>query len=134
MSDQEKDVLILAIQEEYKAKALNQRIMGHIGPVNPFYHVARQEQMHINHLARLFRFYGLSIPVDTSEVDLPTTLTIGEACQRGVQAEYDNAAFYDRSIPVVNHRDIAITFLMLRDMSRVRHMPLFQRCAESESG
>jgi len=130
LSDYEKQALNIAIDEEYKAKAIYQKVTATFGAISPFSTIVRDEQMHINWLANLHAKYGLTIPSDSWSGNVIQEFSSKQqACEIGAQAEFDNAAVYDQMIPQVSHSDIISTFTKLRDVSRYRHLPAFQEWA-----
>lgn len=130
LSDYEKQALNTAINEEYKAKAIYQKVIDTFGPISPFYWIIRDEQKHIKWLANLHAKYVLPVPSDSWSGKITQEFTSKQqACGVGAQAEFDNAAVYDQMIPQISHTDIISTFTMLRDVSRNRHLPAFQEWA-----
>jgi len=130
LSNYEKQALNIAIDEEYKAKAIYREVIDTFGSISPFSWIVRDEQKHINMIANLLVKYGLPVPSDpwSGNVGLEFA-TKQQACDVGAQAEFDNAAVYDQMIPQVSHTDIISAFGMLRDVSRYRHLPAFQQWA-----
>lgn len=130
LSEFEKQALTRAIDEERMAKAIYEKVVETFGPISPFPWIIKDEQCHINRVARLLTKYGLPIPPDRWAGNVALEFTSKQqACEVGAQAEFDNAAFYDTMIPQVSHDDIASAFSMLRDVSRYKHLPDFQNWA-----
>jgi len=130
LSDYEKQALNIAIDEEYKAKAVYQKVIDTFGQISPFPWIKRDEQMHINWIANLLTKYGLPVPIDSWTGNVPLEFySKQQACEIGAQAEFDNAAVYDQMIPQISHTDIISTFGKLRDVSRYKHLPTFQEWA-----
>lgn len=130
LSEFEKQALNIAIDEEYYARAVYQKVIDTFGSIGPFYWIIRDERMHINWVANLLAKYGLPIPPDrwSGNIDLEFT-SKEQACLVGVDAEAYNAGVYDSMIPQVTHTDIISVFGKLRDVSRYRHLPAFQQWA-----
>jgi len=130
LADYEKQALHVAVDEEYKAKAIYHKVIDTFGPISPFYWIVGEEQMHVNWLVNLHTKYGLQIPADSWSGNVTLEFASKQqACEIGAQAEFDNAAVYDQMIPQITHTDIISTFSKLRDMSRYRHLPAFQEWA-----
>jgi len=132
LSDYEKQALYTAIDEEYKAKAIYEKVIGTFGSISPFTWIAREEQMHANWVAKLLAKYGLPVPADPWSGNVAQEFTSKQqACKIGAEAEFDNAAIYDQMIQHISHTDIISTFSKLRDVSRYKHLPAFQEWAET---
>ena len=132
LSEYEKQALNTAIDEEYYAKAVYQKVVDTFGPISPFTWIIRDEQMHINWVANLLGKYGLPVPPDRWAGNITLEFTSKQqACQVGAAAESYNASVYDEMLPQVTHTDIISIFGRLRDISRYRHLPAFQQCAAS---
>ena len=131
LSEYEKQALSIAINEEYKARAIYREVLDQFSPIDPFTWILRDEQMHVNWLANLHAKYGLKVPQDQWSGNVALDLdSKQQACELGAQAETDNAAAYDDMLPQITHSDIASTFTKLRDVSQYRHLPAFQRWAD----
>ena len=124
--------LIDAINDEYKAKAIYQKVLEDFGDVRPFTNIIKAEQTHIQLLLPLFQKYGLDVPEDSWAEKAPEFDTLQDACEAGVQAEIENAGMYDEFFSFVQEDDILATFIRLRDASQDKHLPAFQRCAANE--
>ena len=131
LSDYEKQALNRAIDEEYYAKAVYEKVMNTFGPISPFNWIARDEQMHVNWVAKLLVKYGLPVPIDRWSGTIALEFTSKQqACLVGAEAESYNAGVYDEMIPQISHDDILSTFTKLGDVSRYRHLPAFQEWAD----
>jgi hypothetical protein len=118
-----------AIQDEYKARALYQKVMEKFGTIRPFSNIIKAEEQHISELKPIFEKYGIDIPQDEWYEKVPEFATVQEACEAGVKAEIENAGMYDEFFTFVKEQDIIDTFTRLRDASQEKHLPAFQRCA-----
>jgi hypothetical protein len=125
--------LLDAIQDEYKARALYQKVIDKFGEVRPFSNIIRAEERHIRELLPLFAKYNVDVPPDEWPDKVPEFATLREACEAGVKAEIDNAKLYDEFFGFVREQDVLMVFKNLRDASQLRHLPAFQRCAEREA-
>lgn len=131
MSEQLKNALIEALQDEYKARATYRLVIKKFGEIKPFINIVESEERHIKALISLFQKYNFSIPVDewSSQIEAPTSVL--EACQKGVQGEIENQAMYQQLLNVTqNYPDVQRVFLNLQRASQENHLAAFQRCVE----
>lgn len=123
------DALTVAIQDEYHAEAIYQRVLLDFGSVNPFSNIVRAEQNHAAALAGLFRVRGLAVPGSAWNADnVPRFASVREACAAAYQAEIDNIAVYDRYFGEELPDDVRRVFTNNRAASLNNHMPAFDRC------
>jgi hypothetical protein len=125
------EALIEALQDEYKARALYQKVMDKFGELRPFSNIIKAEEQHIAELKPLFEKYGVDIPEDEWYEKVPEFAAVQEACEAGVKAEIENAGMYDGFFSFVKEQDIIDTFTLLRNASQEKHLPAFQRCANT---
>lgn len=109
-------------------------MIARFGEVRPFSRVIEAERRHQQFLLELFDRYGLTPPEWKPHDDISVPATLREACEKAVQAEIENAALYDRLLAEVSRPDITATFRHLRDASRDRHLPAFERCRRAGRG
>jgi|GEM_PF-1417028 len=131
LSEEEKDALIQALQDEYKAWSVYEQVIADFGAVRPFASIQKAEEHHIAALVNVFNAYGLDVPANEWRGNVPTFDTLAEARAGGVQAEIDNSALYDRLFSMVeeDNPDIIQVFTALRRASLSQHLPAFERCA-----
>jgi|GEM_PF-1531353 len=128
ISPGEIEALNAALDDEYKAHATYARVIEDFGQVKPFSNIINAEKSHIAELLELYEKYDLE-PVDDKWIgQIGPAENVGEACKVGVQAEIENAALYDELFEKVDNQDIIAVFTSLRDASRDKHLPAFQRC------
>ena len=133
MSEVIKNVLIEAINDEYKARATYYRVIQQFGEIRPFINIVEAESRHIDALIPLFEKYNIEVPLDDwdSKIEIPATVL--EACEGGVEAEVENAEMYDRLLTLtVDYPDIQYVLKQLQRASAENHLPAFQRCVERE--
>jgi hypothetical protein len=130
LSDQAKEALIEAINDEYKAHALYEKTIEKFGLVKPFSMIIRAEEQHISSLKSLFDKYGLEIPKDDWVDKVSAEATLQQACQAGVDAEIANAKLYkDKLLPMVSgYEDIGLVLTNLMNASQEKHLVAFERC------
>jgi len=137
MSETLSNVLIEAINDEYKACATYRLVISKFGEIRPFINIVEAESRHIEALLPLFKKYGITIPDDTwvSRIQVPDSII--DACRDGVQAEIENAEMYDRLLDATkDYPDVQQVLMQLQRASAENHLPAFQRCVErgGESG
>lgn len=130
LSDEAKEALIEAINDEYKAHALYEKTIAKLGFVRPFSMIIRAEEQHISSLKSLFDKYGIKIPADDWAGKVFAEETLKQACQAGVDAEIANAKLYkDRLLPMAeDYEDIKIVFTSLMNASEEKHLVAFEKC------
>lgn len=130
----ERQALDEVLQDEYKARATYAKVIEKFGAVRPFSNVIRAESRHAASLKGIYDQYGLTMPEDTWQGKVPEFDSLQAAAAAAVQAEIDNAALYDRIMPQVSNPAVVRVFTALRDASQKRHLPAFQRAAQSPDG
>ena len=118
-----------AIQDEYRAEAIYQGVLGDFGPVLPFTNVLGAEERHSAAVGRLFAARGLAVPPSTSTVaSVPHFASVAAACAAGVVAERENIALYDELLRADLPADVRQVVSHNRSASLVNHLPAFERC------
>lgn len=117
-----------ALDDEYRARATYRAVIAKFGPVRPFTNIVEAEERHIEALLRQYARLGLQPPPDkwAEAVDVPESLEA--ACARGVEAEIENGALYDRLIEQTGDEQVRDVMGWLREASQERHLPAFRRC------
>lgn len=134
------EALLVALDDEHHAEATYAAVIARHGDARPFSKIIKAERRHAASIAKVLKAYDVEVPKNgylsggLSLEDTPDQL--GEACAQGVAAEIENIRLYDeRLIPAVAaFPEIAALFTELRDSSRDRHLPAFQRCATRDEG
>lgn len=126
--------LLMALDDEYKARATYLQVMQDFGEVRPFVNIARSEQRHIDALKPFFQKYGLDIPENPYVGNIPSYNSLKEACQAGVDAEVANVALYDQIYALTDDQDLIAVFNRLQWASDSKHLPAFKRCANGGQG
>jgi len=129
LSESEKEALLMALDDEYKAWAIYDQVIADFGAVRPFTQIQKAEESHIAALVRLFERYDLEVPENEWPGNVPTFESVADACAAGVQAEVDNGAVYDELFSMVDNPDIVRVFTSLQRASLTKHLPAFERCA-----
>jgi hypothetical protein len=129
LTESEVDALLMALDDEYKAWSVYDQVVADFGWVRPFSSIRRAEERHIDALETLFDRYGLDVPENEWPGNVPTFISLGEACEAGVQAEIDNAALYDQLFSMVENPTVIRVFTSLQQASHTKHLVAFQRCA-----
>ena len=132
LSEAEAEGLVLAIEEEYKARALYEYAMDMFGNVSPFAEIVLSEDNHASVLIRQADKYGVEYPAyDSSVFDFPVFSTLDEAYQAGIDVETADAALYDTLMADVTHSDLARVYTNLRAASLNNHLVSFQDYIEN---
>ena len=133
MTENIKNVLIEAINDEYKARATYRKVIRKFGEIRPFINIVDAESRHIEALVSLFEKYNLDVPEDTWDSRIETPQTVLEACRTGFEAEIENAEMYDRLLKLTgDYPDIQRVLKQLQRASKENHLPAFHRCIERE--
>ena len=124
-------MLVLALEDEYKAKATYEVIISEYGTITPFSNIVNAEQTHIDLLLPLFDTYQIELPdpVDKAELLLPDN--ISNALALGIQAEIDNIALYEAFLKTDIPDDIRDAFEKLMDASE-NHLQAFTRAYDRQ--
>lgn len=131
MSETLSNVLIEAINDEYKARAIYNLVISKYGEIRPFINIVEAEGRHIEALLPLFKKYGIAIPEDTWDSRIQAPDSIIDACRDGVQAEIENAEMYNRLIDATkDYSDVQQVLMQLQRASAENHLPAFKRCVE----
>lgn len=130
MNEQTVAALNEALQDEFKARAIYNKVIETFGPIRPFINIVEAEGRHASALLRQFERLGLKPPKDewAGRVEAPASIAI--ACEEAVAAEIENAEMYDRLLAVVDDPTVRDVLLNLQDASQSRHLPAFRRCLE----
>ncbi len=131
LDDKTQQALVDAIQDEYKTRALYQKVIDTFGEVRPFSNIVKGEEQHIEELKLLFEKYGVDVPKDEWHEKVPEFTTIQDACEAGIKAEIENVKMYDKLLPSFKEQDIIDGFTYLRDSSQNKHLSSLQRCVNT---
>ncbi len=122
--------MVAAIQDEFRAELIYERVIGDFGPVRPFSNIINAEVRHSESLASLFAARGLPVPQSQWSGDqIPGFSTLTEACGAGVTAEIENAEIYDKYMDLDLPADVRTVFENNRRASIENHLRAFQRCS-----
>lgn len=119
-------MLILAIQDEYNAKAEYEAIMKKFNVTRPFSNIIKAETQHIALLEPLFEKYDVAIPVNQSASKVVIPKTLESAYEISVQAEIDNIALYKAFLKTELPTDVRDVFEKLVKGSE-SHQKAFER-------
>lgn len=131
MAEELSSILIEAINDEYKARAMYRLVISKFGEIRPFINIVDAESRHIQALLPLFNKYGIPVPEDDWESRVKAPDSVTDACQAGVQAEMDNAEMYEKLLnSTKKYPDVQAVLKQLQRASSENHLPAFQRCVE----
>jgi len=128
LTNEEKDALSLALEDEYKAEATYQNVIDDFGQIQPFPNILQAELRHQQALITLYNNYGLEVPHNTWYSKVAHFNSISEACSAGVQGEIENAELYDQILEMTDKEDLKTVFLSLQRASQEQHLPAFRSC------
>lgn len=119
-----------AIQDEYQAEAIYERVLADFGNVVPFFNIVNAEERHSAAIARVYQNHGMSVPESQWNVDnVPRFDTVQAACARAAQEEILNIEMYDELLAIGLPADAALVFQNNRRASLDNHLPAFQSCS-----
>lgn len=117
-----------ALADERRAGGTYAALDASLGPTSPFARIVRAERRHATALEGLLTRRGLPVPA-TEAITPPAITTRVDACKLGAASERANVALYDELLAGPLPPDVRCVFEHLRDASRLRHQPAFERCA-----
>jgi len=129
LTETERQALLEALDDEYRARSTYEQVIRDFGPLRPFVNIVDAEARHVSALLALCATYGVPAPANRWPEIVPRFGSVHEACMAGVQGEIDNVAIYDRALKTTKRADILTVYHALRSASLDRHLPAFQRCA-----
>ena len=123
------DALSRAIASEREARARYTADIDALGPIAPFTNILAAEEQHVAAVEALAAARNIPLPADTSaRPEAPTSRA--QACRAGVTSEQEVIALYAELLPIVaGDAEATRVFTNLRDVSRDRHLPAFERCS-----
>lgn len=124
------EAMEIAIQDEFRAELIYEKVVDDFGSVRPFANIVNAEVRHSDALAWLYTIRGLPVPESRwLPSDIPGFSSIPDACAAGVAAEIDNAEIYDRYLGLPLPPDVRTVFDSNRRASLENHLPAFERCS-----
>lgn len=121
-----KEMLVYAIEDEYRAYAEYEKIIDIYGDTRPFINIITAEQTHIEALKPLFEKYNVDLPENNMQKEVIIPNDLQEAMDIGVQAEIDNIAMYEKFLKHELPEDVEEVFVYLKNASQ-NHLKAFQR-------
>lgn len=128
LADPVRDAVFKALEDEWKAEAMYNGVLGQLGPVLPFSRIERAEQRHSAALERILTSHGVAIPAQKPIPPGPKYADLAAACSAGVAAEKANVALYDDLAKTALPDDVKCVFSHLRMASQEHHLPALQSC------
>jgi len=111
MSETISKILIKSINDEYQARATYRHVINTFGEIRSFINIVDAESQHIKVLLPLFDKYDVAVPEDGWSSRIETPQAILDACQKGVEAEIENAEMYDRLLKLTENYQIFNRYL-----------------------
>jgi hypothetical protein len=119
-----------ALQDEYQAEAIYERVVADFGNVLPFFNIVNAEERHSAAIAWVFQNRGISVPASLWNADnVPRFQTIRDACAGAEQEEISNIEMYDQLVEMDLPDDVERVFGNNRRASLESHLPAFRLCA-----
>lgn len=131
LSDEARDAVLRALDDEREAEAEYTAIMTQLGQAAPFSRIRWAEQRHSAALERILAAHGVPIPAEKPAAAPVVYPDVAAACRAGAESEKANIAMYDTLSKVPLPEDVQCVFSHLRAASETRHLPAFQRCSGS---
>ena len=128
--ERETSALLDALDDEYKSWTTYDQVIRDLGEVHPFINIREAEGRHIEALLGLFQRYGVTPPANRWLGKVARFADLHAACQASVTGEIENVAIYDRVLRSTGRPDLLAVYEALRQASRERHLPAFQRCVQ----
>lgn len=120
------EMMVAAIEDEYKAEAEYEALIETFGAVKPFTNIVEAEASHIKALETLFAAYDFTVPANNGSTFVAVPNTIEEALQTGIDAEIKNIAIYEDFLKQDLPQEVEDTFTALMKASE-NHLAAFQR-------
>lgn len=121
--------LSMALEDEYRAEATYDAVLGNFPGARPFINIIEAERRHADRVKAEMDRVGITYAKTNPYLGtFKAPASVLEACQQGIVAEEENIALYDRVLPSVTDNQIRETLTALQLASRERHLPAFQRC------
>lgn len=120
------EMLVAAIQDEYKARAEYDALIGAFGEARPFTNIINAEANHIDALEQLFEAYGIAVPEDNGAQSAVVPDTLAEALKAGINAEINNIAMYEGFLKQDLPEAVKTVFQSLQAASE-NHQAAFER-------
>ena len=130
LDDAERQAPNDALDDEYRAHATYEQVIGDFGPVPPFLNIVEAAARHVSVLLSLFEQYGIAAPNNRWMGNSPHFASVHDACVESVPGELKNVGIYDRVLTSNRRPDILSGYQVLRSASQDQHLPGFQRCAQ----
>jgi hypothetical protein len=125
-----REMLELALQEEYKAQYLYESVLEDYPGAAPFALIVQAEERHVEAIQMLFTRRQLAPPASHfAAAGFSPYDSLAQACADGVSAEAADANFYK---PYLTRddlpQDVRNVFTNLLAASLYNHLPAFERC------
>jgi len=127
LDEKTKKMILEALDDEYKARALYRLVIKTFGPVGLFINIVEAEDTHARALEALCVRHGMPLPPNEWAATLPPPSSVLDACRAGVEGEHDNIAMYDRFLRETEEPEVRALFQRLQARSRDAHLPAFER-------
>lgn len=134
LNEKEVDALLLALNDEYHAWAVYDRVNKDFNDPRPFSNIQKAEGRHIDQLKLVFQNYDLPFPENRWLGEAEGFKSLREACEAGIAGEIANRDLYTELFESTEREDIITVYKALQSASEENHLPAFERCSGKGSG
>jgi hypothetical protein len=119
--------LLAAWNDTKQAQLIYQTVIYRFGKTQPFVTILREERQHEEMIMSLLVKYGVEIPKESMELKNYTAKNLTEAYNLAIEKEKASIALYEKYIKVVKLPCVWHTFSYIKNESKEKHLPAFQR-------
>jgi hypothetical protein len=134
LKKEEVEGLLLALNDEYLAKATYEQVNKDFNNPRPFVNIVEAETRHAERLKALFTVYKITVPDNPWTGNVPKFKSLTGACKAGVDGEIVNRQLYDKLFKSTARADILVVYRALQRASDENHLPAFERCGAGGGG
>lgn len=128
LKKEEIEGLLLALNDEYHALAIYEKVNKDFESPRPFVNIERAEAQHAERLKQIFKTYNVPVPENIWLGNAPEFKSVAEACRAGVEGEIINRDLYKKLFETTKREDILTVYRALQSASEENHLPAFERC------
>jgi hypothetical protein len=128
------EMLTLAIEDEYLARARYTADLARFGEQPPFLRIAEAESAHVALLLPLLERYNVPVPEDWAAGHVASPVTLVEALRAGEEGERANLRMYEIFLRQPLPDDVRAIFSMLRQAADNHRRAFLRNLARLESG
>lgn len=130
MNKQALTLLGRALDGEYRALATYRAAIERFGFVEPFVHLAAEDEQATDTLRRIYERNHLTPPPDRWSGGIEAPQTLDQARRQALQAEADTAKVYERFLDEVEDSYLRSIVSQLEEACRYQRRPLLRRALQ----